>query len=290
MKRLILLTTLLFTAHAGFAQEEPAAVPSGNFYQTIMIAVLLVFMLLLLWVAIILLKAVRAMEIATFHPEIMVQEPQEAPMEYHDWLALRKARPSVWNKFLGLKPLADETAMQADDDYDGIVELNNPTPAWFMGLFYGTIVFAAGYLLIYHVFSWGKLQDQEYADEMAKAKTEQAAFLASAANAVDESSVRVSADAGEIAEGKAVFATNCVPCHGDHAQGVVGPNLTDAYWLHGGAVNSIFKTIKYGIPEKGMISWEKKLTPKQIAGVANYILSLKGTNPVNAKAPQGEKE
>jgi cytochrome c oxidase cbb3-type subunit 3 len=81
-----------------------------------------------------------------------------------------------------------------------------------------------------------------------------------------------------------------VACHGDKGQGTVGPNITDEYWLHGGKVTSIFKTIKYGVPEKGMISWEKTLTAKQISDVSNYIISLKGTNPANGKTPQGDKE
>ena len=115
-------------------------------------------------------------------------------------------------------------------------------------------------------------------------------YLAHAANLIDENTVKESADAAVVSAGAAVFQTNCVACHGDKGQGVVGPTLTDEYWLHGGKINNVFKTIKYGIPEKGMISWEKTLTPKQISDVANFVKSLKGTNPPNPKAPQGEKE
>ncbi|MBC7653864.1 MAG: c-type cytochrome, partial [Oligoflexus sp.] len=88
----------------------------------------------------------------------------------------------------------------------------------------------------------------------------------------------------------ALFIQNCVACHGENAQGVVGPNLTDEYWIHGGKISNIFKTIKYGVPEKGMISWEKQMSPKQMAEVSNYVKSLKGTNPANPKEPQGDKE
>jgi cytochrome c oxidase cbb3-type subunit 3 len=173
--------------------------------------------------------------------------------------------------------------------FDGIVELDNPTPAWFMGLFYATIIFAVVYLLNYHVFEWSPLQDEEYAIEMKAAEVDKAAVLAKSGEAIDENSVKLSTDAGIIAAGKAVYTQNCIACHGALGEGTVGPNLTDDSWIHGGTVNAIFKTIKYGVPEKGMISWEKTLTPKQTSDVSNFILSLQGTNPPNPKAPQGVK-
>ncbi len=262
----------------------------ASIYDTLMIIVLLAFVILLVVTGLVLLKAIKALERAMFHPETIVRQEPVKPLEYEEWKALQKSRPSIWNKLLQLKPLEEESNMLLDDEYDGIRELNNPTPAWFMGLFYITIVFAGLYLLNYHVFGWGKLQDAEYASEMRRARQEKAAYLAKADNLVDENTVKLSADAATISTGKAVYVANCVPCHGDHAQGVVGPNLTDEFWLHGGKVNSLFKTIKYGIPDKGMISWENKLSPKQIAGVANYILTLQGTHPANAKAPQGVKD
>jgi cytochrome c oxidase cbb3-type subunit 3 len=116
-----------------------------------------------------------------------------------------------------------------------------------------------------------------------------AAVLAKSGEAIDENSVKASTDAGIIAAGKAVYTQNCIACHGAQGEGTVGPNLTDDSWIHGGTVNAIFKTIKYGVPEKGMISWEKTLTPKQTSDVSNFILSLQGSNPPNPKAPQGVK-
>ncbi|MCX7729434.1 MAG: cytochrome c, partial [Bacteroidia bacterium] len=95
-------------------------------------------------------------------------------------------------------------------------------------------------------------------------------------------------DPAEINQGKEIFITNCITCHGKEAQGGAGPNLTDEYWLHGGGIKNIFKVIKYGVPAKGMIAWETQLSPKQIQQVASYILTLKGTNPPGAKEPQGE--
>jgi cytochrome c oxidase cbb3-type subunit 3 len=159
-----------------------------------------------------------------------------------------------------------------------------------MYLFYGTIIFAIGYMLNYHVFHTGQLQYEEYKTEMAQADIEHKTFLSKAANRVDENTVKLVNDPAVIASGQAIFKTNCVACHGDHAQGNVGPNLTDDYWLHGGKINDLFKTVKYGVLTKGMPTWEKVLSPKQISDVVNYVKSLHGTNPQNPKAPQGTLE
>ena len=198
-----------------------------------------------------------------------------------------KRKGEVWEKLLSLKPLSAEKELLIQHEYDGIQELDNPTPAWFMYLFYGTIIFAIGYLLNYHVFHTGQLQYDEYKTEMAQADAAHKLFLSKAANRVDENTVKLVTNPAVIASGQAIFKTNCVACHGDHAQGIVGPNLTDDYWLHGDKIGDLFKTVKYGVLTKGMPAWEKVLSPKQISDVTNYVKSLKGTNPANPKAPQG---
>lgn len=203
---------------------------------------------------------------------------------------VKKPKAEVWQKLLSLKPMAEEKEILIAHDYDGIQELDNPIPAWFMYLFYSTIVFAICYLLTYHVFGLGQLQYEEYKTEMVQADIARKIYLSKAANMVDENSVKLSADPGVISSGQAIFTQRCAPCHGEHAQGNVGPNLTDDYWLHGSKINDIFKTIKYGVLAKGMPTWEKQLTPKQIADVANFIKSIHGTHPAGAKEPQGIKE
>lgn len=105
---------------------------------------------------------------------------------------------------------------------------------------------------------------------------------------MDENTVTLLKESAGIDQGKAIFQEKCTACHGAEAGGSVGPNLTDNYWLHGGSINHIFKVIKYGVPEKGMISWEKQLSPTDIQKVASYVLSLKGTKPANPKEPQGD--
>src|SRR6478735_8271351 len=108
------------------------------------------------------------------------------------------------------------------------------------------------------------------------------------ADRVDENSVKLLTAKDKLQSGEAIYQKNCVACHGKLGEGGVGPNLTDAYWLHGGDIQSVFKTIKYGVPSKGMIPWQTQLSPAQIQEVASYINTFKGTNPPNGKAPQGE--
>jgi cytochrome c oxidase cbb3-type subunit 3 len=184
-------------------------------------------------------------------------------------------------------PLDKEADLLLDHDYDGIKELDNALPPWWKYGFYITIVVAVFYLLKFEVWHTGMNPTEEYNTEMTTAKIETEAYLASAKENVDENSV-TELDVAGIAAGKAIFAKTCVPCHLAEGQGLVGPNLTDEYWIHGGGIKDIFKTIKYGYPDKGMQSWQSTYSPVQMQQLASYIRSLKGTNPPNPKAPQGD--
>lgn len=174
-----------------------------------------------------------------------------------------------------------------DHNYDGIHEFDNDLPPWWKYSFYATILFAVGYLGYYHVAQAGKLSQAEYETEM-----QQAALIVSAD--VDDpnklTTYQPLTTPADLTSGKALFATNCAPCHGASAEGKVGPNLTDEYWLHGGELNHVYKTIKFGVQGKGMVAWKGKLSGKQILQVSSYILSLQNSKPANAKEPQGEKE
>ncbi len=193
----------------------------------------------------------------------------------------------VKNYFIGLAPLEKEKDILMEHDYDGIKELDNRIPPWFNYLFYGSILFGVIYMLDYHVLDTGKLPAQEYREEMQEAAVQRAELIRVGA-LVNENNVTELTDAPALRDGKDIFKANCVPCHGDNAQGIIGPNLTDQYWIHGGGMKDIFKTIKYGVPAKGMLTWEGKLNPREMQEVASYVLSLQGTNPPNAKPPQGE--
>jgi cytochrome c oxidase cbb3-type subunit 3 len=193
---------------------------------------------------------------------------------------------TFWQKIAGLHALSKEKDLELDEDFDGIRELDNPVPVWFNLLFYGTIGFAVIYLGLYQVWKVADLQAAEYEAEVALAVVQKEAYLKKVAANLNENNVAMPDQAG-IANGKKIFESQCAACHGKLGEGKIGPNLTDNFWIHGGTLTDIFKTIKYGVTEKGMISWEKKLNPIQIQEVSGYILSLKGTNPPNAKEAQG---
>lgn len=268
---------------------------TGSTSADIVICLMLITAVMILCVAILLLKVIKFYVRESIHPTPFAtpEEKERRRLEQEALQAIEKLKPTIWTKLMQLKPMAEEKNLVMDHKFDGIAELNNPTPAWFMVLFYGTIIFAICYLLTYHVFGFGKLQDEEYVAEIEQAADAKAAFLANpvnSASAVNENNIKQSKDAAVLKSGGALFATRCPPCHGDHGQGIVGPNLTDEFWLHGGKIKDVFKTIKYGVPDKGMISWEKSMSAQQISDIASYVLSLQGTKPAGAKAPQGTKE
>ena len=171
-----------------------------------------------------------------------------------------------------------------DHEIDGIRELDNLLPRWWVWLFNLTILFGGIYMLYYHVFRAGDLQAAEYAKE-AKAGEE----LKSAAIAKFESSIATlepSKDKAVLGEGQRIFLTYCAPCHRPDAGGLVGPNLCDDYWIHGSNYVDSVKTIINGVPAKGMITWRGMLKPGQIQAVASYLYTLRGTNPKNPKPPE----
>lgn len=183
-------------------------------------------------------------------------------------------------------PEEKEASLELDHDYDGIRELDNVIPPWFTAAFLFTIVIAGIYLYRYHVAKSAPMQIEELAIANQKAELAHEAYLSTQQNSIDENNV-VELTGAELEAGKQTFTTLCAVCHKTDGGGMVGPNLTDDYWIHGGGLKDIFKTIKYGVPDKGMISWKDQLSPLQIAQVASYIRTLKGTNPPDAKEKQG---
>jgi len=204
-------------------------------------------------------------------------------------VTVSSAQGDIWSGALNAAvPIEREGEIMTDHEYDGIRELDNNLPPWWIYGFYVTIVIAVVYFSYYHILGKGDLQVAQYEKEMAEGQRQKEAYIAKAGAKVDENTVVAFTDAENLERGKTTFKTYCVPCHGPDGQGVVGPNLTDEYWINGGGIKNIFKTIKYGVPAKGMISWEAQLTPAKIQEVGSYILTLKGTNPPNPKDPQGD--
>jgi cytochrome c oxidase cbb3-type subunit 3 len=199
-----------------------------------------------------------------------------------------KVESKILKSLTDVVPIEEEESILLDHDYDGIKELDNNLPPWWKYGFYLTIVTGVIYLLHFHVFKTGDLQGKEYDNAIAQAKIEVDEFMKTSANNVDENTVKVLTEASDITTGKDLFIANCVACHGKGGEGTVGPNLTDEYWIHGGSIQDLFKTLKYGWVEKGMKSWKDDLSPIQMAQVSSYIRTLKGTNPPNPKAPQGD--
>lgn len=208
-------------------------------------------------------------------------------------LGYKEAKESSWSwksiskRMTNAVPLEKESEVATDHNYDGIIELDNSLPPWWVYMFYGTIIFGFAYVIYFHYLD-GPSQQDEYNKEIELASLKKTEMLKQTAGKVDENTVTLLTEAADIAKGKSSFITKCAACHGQAGEGGVGPNLTDEYWIHGGSISSIFKTIKYGVQEKGMIAWEAQMQPLEMQQVSSFIMSLKGTNPANAKAPQGD--
>ncbi|MCB0700202.1 MAG: c-type cytochrome [Chitinophagaceae bacterium] len=202
--------------------------------------------------------------------------------------AAKIKKVSFWDRFHAAVAIEKEEDILLDHNYDGIQELDNSLPPWWKYGFYLTIFIGVIYIWYYHAGGNGPSSREEYVAEVKQGEKEVAAYLATAADNVDENSVEMLDESG-IAAGKDIFIKNCVACHANDGGGnAVGPNLTDDYWLHGGSLKDVFKTIKYGWPDKGMRSWKDDFSPKQIAQLASFVKSLHGTTPAVPKDPQGE--
>jgi cytochrome c oxidase cbb3-type subunit 3 len=213
---------------------------------------------------------------------ILPGETTEIEPEGDDfWTRMRK---KYWEDAV---PIEREGEITLNHAYDGIRELDNRLPPWWINMFAITVVWAVGYMYFYHWSGNNWSSGDEYKTEMETAKKEVAMALVGKANSVDESNATAMTDATALGEGEIIFKSVCAACHGQKGEGLVGPNFTDAYWIHGGGIKNIFKTVKYGVLDKGMISWQSQLKPVEIQKVSSYILSLSGTNPPNPKAPQG---
>lgn len=189
---------------------------------------------------------------------------------------------------LGSKAIEQEHEIVLDHNYDGIKELDNNLPPWWVYMFYATIIFAVVYLVRFEVFKEYNQVD-EYELAVVEAKAEIAEWKKTAKNLVDVNTVTLLTDASDLKSGQAIFQNNCVACHKADGGGGIGPNLTDNHWILGGGIKNVFNTISEGGRDgKGMISWKSDLKPLEMAQVASYVLSFEGTTPAEPKDPEGE--
>ncbi|MBI2219265.1 MAG: c-type cytochrome [Candidatus Rokubacteria bacterium] len=173
-----------------------------------------------------------------------------------------------------------------DHEYDGICEYDNPLPGWWVWLFVATVAFSAGYYAWYQLGP-GPTIIAQYEAEVREAAEHQAP--AGAVAATEDALKRLQRDTTVMAGARETFATRCAACHGPEGQGLIGPNLVDEFWLHGGTLTTILRTVAEGVPDKGMVPWKGQLTPAELEAIAAYIGTLRGTNPPNPKPPQGAK-
>ncbi len=246
---------------------------------------LFLFVFLFLLVAI--ETIVNAIDNITYH---LLSEEQKAKLEEANTMSITESQwyKNILKALTKSQPIENEGQLLLDHDYDGIKELDNTLPPWWVYLFYGCIVFSAIYLVRYEIMG-GDNQEMELKNEMAQAKIDVAEYMKTAPDLIDEESVTLLTDTPSLIEGKTIFTANCVVCHRLDGGGNIGPNLTDDHWVLGGGIKNVFHTLEHGGRDgKGMISWKGTLKPSEMQKVASYVLSLRGSNPKDPKAPDGE--
>lgn len=217
----------------------------------------------------------------------------DARARYENAMAVKKQSQFAWFKktydnLLDKKPIEKEEEIILDHNYDGIKELDNNLPPWWLYGFYASIIFAGIYLARYHVFD-GATQKEEYLVEVAEAKAAVEEYKKNAKGLIDANTVELLTGEEDINAGKAIFSGNCAACHKIDGGGGIGPNLTDSYWILGGGIKNVFNTISEGgRAGKGMVAWKTDLKPEEMAQVASYVLSLHSTTPADPKEPEGE--
>tara|TARA_R110002072_G_scaffold172324_8_gene326394 strand:+ start:6012 stop:6977 length:966 start_codon:yes stop_codon:yes gene_type:complete len=249
--------------------------------------------LIAVWFVIILFMIAIEVSVASIQRLLFETLNEEAKARYLAKEAESKDAGKKWlNKtyrlLVGEKKARSDEEIIIDHDYDGIRELDNNLPTWWVYGFYATIIFAAVYMVRYHVFD-GPTQEEEYRREVAAAQVEIEEYRKTAKGLVDASTVVMLTDEADLSAGKNVFDSNCAVCHRADGGGGIGPNLTDSYWILGGSLSNIYEVISEGgRPGKGMIPWKNDLKPIEIAQVSSYIMTMQGTNPPDAKESEGD--
>ena len=243
----------------------------------------LVWLALIGFILVVVLKEVVNQMAISRARELQNEKDGVVPEAPNAWL---KKLLKSWTK---AKDIEEEREIILDHNYDGIKELDNSLPPWWVYMFYITIVFAVVYLIRFEVMG-GDTHEMEYEKAVAQARMEVNKYKANSPDVFNIDDLKLLTDASDLKRGKAVFNLNCASCHLADGGGSIGPNLTDEYWILGGGIKNVFNTVYNGGRNgKGMIAWNKTLKAEDIAKVSSYVISLQGTTPAKAKAPQGEK-
>ncbi|OCB78693.1 cbb3-type cytochrome c oxidase N-terminal domain-containing protein [Flavobacterium crassostreae] len=278
--RVLLIFFLVFGAMEYFIDSGDRAA----FIKYPMVSLFLAVFLFVLIAIEITVSAIDNISYQMLSAEEKLAFEQESATSYKDKEWFQK----LMKKLTKSEPIENEENLLLDHDYDGIKELDNNLPPWWVYLFYGCIVFAVVYLVRFEIMG-GDNQEMELQKELAQAKIDVAQYMKTAPDLMDEKTVTLLTDPADLAIGKTIFATNCAACHRADAGGQIGPNLTDDKWILGGGIKNVFHTINNGGRDgKGMISWKGTLKPKEMQKVASYILSLHGSNPKDPKEAEGE--
>lgn len=282
---LSLLMTMGFQ-HPLRAQNAQASL-EPHFYDWLLVNGLLLFASLVIVAAVTAILRLMSLSVKMQRLQIYQKEGIEAIVNQK-----KEARESIWSRlykrWTRAVPLEKEEDILFEHSFDGIRELDNSLPPWWVAMFYLTIIIGVVYFSYYHILGYGPSSAERYQVQIEKAEQGVQAYLASQANLVDETNVSLLEAEEQLALGKSIYDANCLACHGAFGEGGVGPNLTDKYWIHGGSITDVFSTIKYGVPEKGMIAWQSQLRASEIQQVTSYIMGMQGTQPPNAKEPQGQ--
>jgi cytochrome c oxidase cbb3-type subunit 3 len=187
------------------------------------------------------------------------------------------------------EPEAPADGRLLSHSYDGIHEYDNPLPGWWSAIFIASIVFAAGYGIYYHLAGWGEMPAEKYAAALVDYEGKRAQRdLAEAANVSEDALVQRAADPNALSQGKSVFLARCASCHTEDGRGLIGPNLTDHYQLHGETRMDIYNTVRRGVPGTAMLAWGEQLPAPDVVAVAAFVATLRGQN-IAGKAQEGNR-
>lgn len=254
----------------------------GILEQPIYLAIILVYLIILITAEVLISLVERSL--------VALLSDEARERYYH--LAKQKSSKNwfkiILKKLTKSRALSEEKDIILDHNYDGIHELDNVLPPWWVYMFYATMIFAFVYIVRFHVVKEYN-QTQEFEMEVAAANLAIEEYKKTAKDLVDVNTVVQLTEASDLNTGKKIFESNCVACHMADGGGGIGPNLTDEYWILGGGIKNVFRTISEGGRDgKGMVSWKAILKPAEMAQVASYVLTFEGTTPANPKAAEGE--